>query len=209
MPSFVQVALFSCCHLPCSAYCKAWCVTTDAGSDVSHSRRLLEAAISGTIFKVMFGMDCLYHQFHLITLGLLYGLDTFIMPCFGFESPPRYYTIMASTMHVWRDNCKDIFEAWCSMYGPVEAQRCAASVPPRPISGRWGRKAQCEEYLLKCDPEHVAAVFTRVLATRSYYTDYKPDDAVAGNIGEAVPERGRGRGRARGRGRGRGGSEGQ
>jgi len=50
------------------------------------------------------------------------------------------------------------------MFGAADATRAGAmKVPPKPISGRWGRTGQCERHLLSGDPHQLVAVLTAVL----------------------------------------------
>ena len=193
------------------ALLKVWCATTDAGSDVAHGRRLVAAAVSGSLYKLFFDVDCFMHQFHILVLGLLYGMDEFIMALFGNDGGPRYYTVLASVLHVWRDNCAEIYAEFKRQYGFVVAQASASKIPPRPISGRWGRKSKCEQYLLRADPTQVASVFDAVLNKRTYFIEHAADASADAAAPPAAPvdagRGGRGRGRAgrgrRGRGRGR------
>jgi hypothetical protein len=82
--------------------------------------------------------------------------------------PKRYYSSLASLMHVLRDNAREMYDAWMRKFGIKEVARSNIyRVPPRPISGRWGRKTACENYVLGCDYTQIATVLEDVLTTRT------------------------------------------
>ena len=52
---------------------------------------------------------------------------------------------------------------WADMYGAVEAYKVCRKVRPQPLSGRWGKCAELEQYFLEADPVHTKDVFERLL----------------------------------------------
>ena len=198
-----------------------WVCTTDAGPDVSTCRQLAQQEMAADPRKIMFDGDCLSHQYHIITKSILWSIEEFIMPSFGGEwASCRYYTTLASLLHVWRDNAANIFCAWVAKHTAADAiQQNVHRVAPRPISGRWSRKGECERFILNMDREKCAGIFADVVGTRGYFYVTEPEpEAAQGQADQAQPvaedrqpqepeqegDRGRGRGRGRGGGRGRG-----
>ena len=100
------------------------------------------------------------------------GVEDFLLPAFGNvgEKAWKYYTSLASLLHVWRDNASEIYSCWKKEYGLDSVRKAGVwRVPPKPISQRWGRKTDLENYILQCDPTETAHVLRLVLGTRNYY----------------------------------------
>lgn len=66
-------------------------------------------------------------------------------------------------MLLWRERCRDIYEAWQLKYGFAEAWQYARCVPPKCIRGRWGAISNCQKYLLAAPPNHVTQILFDVL----------------------------------------------
>ena len=87
----------------------------------------------------------------------------------GAKTVDRYYSHLASVLHVTRDNARALFDCWSKTHG---IEDCASRsrlfrIAPRPLSGRWGRKTQCEDYLLGNDPSTFHEILASVLQTRT------------------------------------------
>jgi hypothetical protein len=131
------------------------------------------------------------------------------------ELPGSYYSCLATTLHCWRDNAKDVFVRFKDLAGSEAAIGCGAHrVPPQPIAGRWRKASECEAFLKRFMVttdvwQHVTDALEFGLKKRSYYDAVGVAVAGAETAGAAADAaaaaapRGRGRGRNRG-GRGRG-----
>lgn len=120
-----------------------WYVTTDAGSDIAAGRRRLASQIAPVENAALFDIDCLSHQFQLITKRQLFVMDDVVRtlkpPCGLY----RYYSSLAMIFHVWRDNARDIFARWCGEFGCASAITSCSKVPPRPIAGLGRERDTC------------------------------------------------------------------
>ena len=116
-----------------------WAVSSDAGSDVKGSRDLISSETSVAVNKWFFENDCLFHQFHIICFCLLYGLENVAAPALRVSF--RVYSTMAQVLHLWRDNVREVFDAYSRRVGGCALRlKRICRVPPRPIAGRWRRR---------------------------------------------------------------------
>ena len=60
----------------------------------------------------------------------------------------QYYSALSMVLHTWRDNCADVAKRWREKFPHTWRQFCER-VPPKPITGRWGRASAVEEFLLE------------------------------------------------------------
>jgi len=146
-----------------------WWVTSDAGSDINAGKKGISAEIAKSPNDVLFDTDCFSHQYQLICLCLMFGMDALAMDAMGMGSM-KFYSTVAAVLHCWRDNADEI-----SSELPPHARKYASRVAPRPISGRWGRLGACLTYLLApyLDGMHddVIGAVVRVLKSRSYWQE--------------------------------------
>ena len=194
-----------------------WCVTTDAGPDIAGARKRIQEEVYNHPWRWLYDCDCLLHQYHLISYHLTASM-TKVMEALGIQSGGSgYYSCLAMLMHIWRDNALDAFHFCLKHYGIDDAMELFSKLPPRPLSGRWGRKSACEQRVSAESKENwqiLTHVLTEVIGARGYYRQHlereaKEEAAAAQAEREAEPgadhpPEGKGGGGRRG-GRGRGG----
>ena len=106
----------------------------------------------------------------------------------------RYYSTLATIMHVWRDNAVDLFLCWVAEYTARSAHDCGVhAVPPRSISGRRGQKSACEKFLLLKDVDKLAVVFPKAVKTRGYYQTADAAEAQASAAAAGAKKKARGK----------------
>eukprot|EP00959_Pyramimonas_sp_CCMP1952_P446946 9358281-Pyramimonas_sp.AAC.1 len=74
-----------------------------------------------------------------------------------------YWSTIAKLMHAWRANAVRIFKIWNQLYPDGSAMHATSKVPPRPITGRWGSVRDCENHILRCDPDRLTTVLHSAL----------------------------------------------
>jgi hypothetical protein len=68
----------------------------------------------------------------------------------------RYYSSLAKSSHIWRDNSTKFFIKWLKLFGARSARAHAMKLAPAVISGRWNSTGAIEARLLGCFDEFVA-----------------------------------------------------
>ena len=145
-------------------------MTTDAGPDISKARQNIKCELHDDPNRIGLDCDCFAHQFHLITLALLWALDLLFIPASGQDF--KYYTSLASLMHIMRDNMAEIYQAWADTYTVQDAIANGVHlVAPRPVSGRWAKVGSMENYTLGCDPAKLRKVLHIVLNSKNYWRE--------------------------------------
>jgi len=152
-----------------------WCVSTDAGSDVKGCRDLISSETEGHVNKLVFQNDCMSHQYHIIVFCLLFAIEDIAAPALGVDF--KIYSTMAQICHLWRDNIREVCDAFLRVYGDESKQlKSVCKVPPRPMAGRWGRASACIGFLLTTlsfftgDWKVVQKILIDVFSKRSYFT---------------------------------------
>ncbi len=123
--------------------------------------------------------EFLLHQ--LMSQSLLWGVEQIVCASLPGSGHFRYYSSMASLMHVWRDNAASMFDCWVNVlrFDATLAVRCGMHlVPPRPISGRWAQKTHCERHILGKPRHELTAVFEYVVGKRSYFIEARDQPAA-------------------------------
>ena len=151
-----------------------WSVTTDAGSDVKGCRELILSETAEHVNKLVFENDCMSHQYHLIVFCLMFSIEDIAAPALGVDF--KIYSTMAQICHLWRDNIREVCNAFLGLYGDEsEKLKSVCKVPPRPMAGRWGRASACISFLLTTLSFHtgdwraVQTLLVHVFSTRSYF----------------------------------------
>ena len=47
----------------------------------------------------------------------------------------KYYATLAKISHTWRENSRQMFDAWCKLFGDAQALKHAKRLPPRTGTG--------------------------------------------------------------------------
>eukprot|EP00959_Pyramimonas_sp_CCMP1952_P420823 8815457-Pyramimonas_sp.AAC.1 len=82
----------------------------------------------------------------------------------------KYISTLAILMNVWRAFGKKIADVWTSHSrdnGRPSASETTGRVPPKCISGRWGKISECERFVRSVDARDLVAVLGTVLAPRT------------------------------------------
>ena len=135
-----------------------WCMTSDAGADVAAARRRVMGEVEEAPDTVWaWEANCSNHQYAIIAAQELWSMDA-VLESLGLDF--RYYPMIAKVFHLWRDNARRIFDKWLDKFGEIAAARNAKRVPPQPISGRWHRASELEEFLLNVNEDQFVDVLT-------------------------------------------------
>ena len=86
---------------------------------------------------LFFDTDCGAHQYHLLCGGGLADMDA-IAEALGVKGvngrPPKFYSLLSTILHTWRDNSADIKRRWEDTY--KETKDWVKKIPPKPNSDR-------------------------------------------------------------------------
>jgi hypothetical protein len=179
-PEWAQAAV------PESGTLENWLLTTDAGSDVTAAKKLLTRDSSQDVLTLLWDTPCFDHQAQIMSLNILWSIQVLLLPAFGASYKDwKYYGILCSILHTWRDNASRMFVAWTNHFGALDAFDSKVHlVPPQPLSGRWGRKYACESFLVQTSSwQKVVKIFVQVVASRTYAAD---SDAEEGPVAQAL-----------------------
>ena len=123
--------------------------TTDRGSNELATRKLLHQLYDESGPRVLFfAMDCCEHAIHLVVMGGLAEIEARLdSENFDFK---KYFAACAVLGNVLRDSSRAIFQTWIAMFGTHDALKCARTLFPKCIAGRWGSVHGFEERLLQC-----------------------------------------------------------
>ena len=142
------------------------CVS-DAGPDISQSRKQVASAYVFRLWHWFFHIDCFAHQYQLLSLESL--KPVLLEKLLGV--PTSYYSCLAITMHLFRDNIKAVWKYLVDQedIGVARAKTLNANrVPPRPLSGRWGQASKCESWIAAWDKDVCVRVLEAVVLKRGY-----------------------------------------
>ena len=165
-----------------------WCTTTDKGSDIDGARLQAAKIFSSEKTKFWWDVDCFSHQYQIMSGNAGWAMEEYFMPVFGPEyKGNKFYSATASVLHVIRDNQATMFCHWVADHGLRDAKTHRVHcIAPKPITGRWGRRSQCQEYLIDLcggDYKRCADMFERSVKGRSYFIEAA--DADCDDIGGA------------------------
>ena len=121
--------------------------------------------------QVVFDVNCLMHQFHLaVSDGLRLANVVSNADLLGYGSTWSYTSMLATTLHVWRDCARQVYLLLAERNSPAAAS--ARRMPPRFLGGRWGSVTECEQYLLACPDNHkeAGAALAQLLRSRATRT---------------------------------------
>ena len=125
--------------------------TTDCGSNELACRRIHEKLFHESSPKTLFfSIDCNEHAVHLSVLGALREVEQQLIE---FDVGWKYFSSCAMLANVLRDNCREFFKTFQTHFGTQQAMRCARTLFPKCIAGRWGSIHMFEDRLLQCGKE--------------------------------------------------------
>jgi hypothetical protein len=130
---------------------EVWAACTDGGSDIACSRQLIASEMASYNWKWFFEIDCLAHQYQLLSLLSLQPDE--LSSLLGL--PTNYYSCIAILMHLVRDNAREIWLFCVSEFTAVRALQVFKSIPPAAISGRWGQASKCEDWIEPWTPHEL------------------------------------------------------
>ena len=120
-----------------------WCITTDAGSDIAFARRAIQIETEHVVTKILLDMDCLCHQYQLLSFDTLSDVDEILLAVGRVEdddaaadageneAPPwKYFSVLSKSLHLWRDRARSFFDVAKDMpqLGPEGAMRVCGKV---------------------------------------------------------------------------------
>ena len=101
-----------------------YAVTTDAGSDIHSARGDMRQATANDLQSLFMDGDCLAHQSDIMDRDILYSMQDVLTLAFTLLDPNftkfKYYSELATIMHLIRDNADNLFSACCSKLGVME-----------------------------------------------------------------------------------------
>jgi hypothetical protein len=159
-------------ELPTDIGIRLWLLTTDGGPDQVKCRRIIKHETMMSPTDVVFDLNCLLHNVHLIMRSGLAIADAFAA---NARAPFKYYSALAKLMHLWREKARAVFLAWQRLHGGSAAVKHARRVPPKCLSGRWGSVAVVEQFIVSAGREQIKSVMLDVLGV----LDALKDDHVA------------------------------
>lgn len=118
-------------------------------------RKVIQTEVQHRPNDIFVDLDCKQHANELNTKWGLIRLDSWLTKNnVGWN----YFSAIAKIMHVWRECARKAFLAACVLFDDEVGIKGFKRMPPRPISGRWGRIHEVEKCLLS-----VAQSLPRVL----------------------------------------------
>ena len=135
---------------------------------------------------------------------------------------PKFYSSLAALCHILRDVQDELKDAWKRLHPETYDTSELWRMCPKPLSGRWARKTELENFVLRLDPMHLYECLVEVLGNKYWkrrlqeeleeiQRQAEADAAEAAEVDEgdgapAPKRKGKGKGkRSRGKGKGKGG----
>ena len=112
-------------------------------------------------FMMLFSLQCLKHQYHLIARGQLTLLDQALRM---MGKKMKWFTSIATLGHTWRGHLKKLRDAWVQMHhgdACFNNKHILFKIPPLAVAGRWASVDCAQVALIKvcaCDFSAPAAV---------------------------------------------------
>ena len=161
---------------PNLAVCDTYILATDSGGDEELAKTMvmedtvnkdvnLKWSPSEGFSRVIFAFSavCFMHQYQLIIKKSLIAGD---LICEELEkimnTKRKYFSTVATILHVWRDSAKAWNAAWKTLFSSADARVYSGSRPPLALSGRWGSVDAGETYLIRPPIRQLRAVCGRV-----------------------------------------------
>ena len=130
---------------------------------------MMQAEIEAIPNKWYLEVDCLQHQYQLLTLAQLTAVNKVLVPSFGHaEHSPgsftNYFGVVARMFHLWREHARAFYTAYADQPGVTakEAFDVCARIPPKPLVGRWNQITLCERHALRGSPPALTRAFFQV-----------------------------------------------
>ena len=121
-------------------YIHIWINTGDSGPDQIGSRGALHTMFGAREdygFMLLFTLQCLKHQYHLIARGQLALLDEMLRT---IGRTWKYFSSLATLGHTWRGNLKKLRSTWALMHEGDQHfnnKLILFRLPPLAVAGRW------------------------------------------------------------------------
>ena len=118
---------------------------SDRGPNEVLARKIWQVVARDSPEIVVLSMDCLEHASHLATLGGLKLADRLLQQKFGKDRRGwKYFSSLATTLITLRDLSKELFKQWCNAHGPQSGLKCAKTLWPKCLAGRWNSVSDME-----------------------------------------------------------------
>ena len=160
-----------------------WVLNTDAGGDIAKCRRNIEAEVANKEHIIVWGVDCLMHQYHLMARANLDSIEHFAK--YIFKVDPGYWRRLCSILSVWREKARAAYARFKDL--DAESADIARRLPPRALVGRWGNITACENYVFGGNEEHVRKVLGDI-ASKGKSRKRRPVPKRSSDIDDAMAE---------------------
>ena len=117
-------------------------MVTDRGSNEVLAKKIWANIARDVPQVIVFPMDCLEHQSHLITLQGLKLADSLLK---RHGANFRYFSSLATVCNTLRDLAKQVFDSWCEIHGDRSGVKLVKKLWPKLIGGRWNSCHEVEE----------------------------------------------------------------
>jgi len=146
----------------------AWACCTDRGSDCVGCRAMIVDEAGPC--DIPFQNDCGKHAGHCIVQATL-KLADMVLAKLGKEY--KYYATLTKLIHLWRDMAKDFYDTWVVVFTAVDANKCARTLPPTCVAGRWNSVELTEIRLDDMGVSRVVKVMMLVISKNSQQKQIK------------------------------------
>ena len=117
-------------------------MVTDRGSNEVLAKKVWATIARDIPQVIVFPMDCLEHQSHLITLQGLKLADSLLK---RHGAKFQYFSSLATVCNTLRDLAKQVFDSWCEIHGDRSGVKLVKRLWPKLIGGRWNSCHEVEE----------------------------------------------------------------
>lgn len=128
-------------------------LVSDRGSNEVRAKKIWATLARDCPQIVIFPMDCLEHQSHLITLQSLRLADALLK---NYGANFKYFSSLAIFCNTMRDSAKNLFLHWCKIHGDTSGVRLAKTLWPKLTGGRWNSCHEVEQRMMKTGGRRMA-----------------------------------------------------
>ena len=137
-------------------------MTSDRGSNEVASRNLWIDLLAASMFIFFLDSDCFEHALHLICLGGLKLIDSYLRNHRNW----KYYSSVAIIANVLRELATDVYDTWVRKHGAQSAQSSVRTLFPKANSARWGQVHLLEGRFRLAGVSKLSEVLRTVLAVK-------------------------------------------